>query len=88
MCHVPAPGLCANATYKGRLLWPVHIVKIFPNSLLDIQSHQVLGSCKEICEYVNIIQAALGEYAYSRSQPVISCDAVAVINLHRIANAV
>ena len=86
MCHVPAPGLCANATYKGRLLWPVHIVKIFLNSLLDIQSHQVLATCKE--KNVNIIQAALGEYAYSRSQPVISCDAVAVINLHRIANAV
>ena len=30
---------------------------------------------------VNRIQAALGEYAYSRSQPVISCDVVVVINL-------
>ena len=30
---------------------------------------------------MNIIQAALGEYAYSRSQPVISCDVVVVISL-------
>ena len=30
---------------------------------------------------MNRIQAALGEYAYSRSQPVISCDVVVVINL-------
>ena len=30
---------------------------------------------------VNRIQAALGEYAYSRSQPVISYDVVVVINL-------
>ena len=30
---------------------------------------------------MNRIRAALGEYAYSRSQPVISCDVVVVINL-------
>ena len=30
---------------------------------------------------MNRIQAALGDYAYSRSQPVISCDVVVVINL-------
>ena len=30
---------------------------------------------------MNRIQAALGEYAYSQSQPVISYDVVVVINL-------
>ena len=30
---------------------------------------------------MNRIQAALEEYAYSRSKPVISCDVVIVINL-------
>ena len=77
MCHVPGPGLCANAIKAGShglyTLWKHFLILFW---IFIAIKYQAL-----VRKNVDRIRAALGEYAYSRSQPVISYDVVVVINL-------